>query len=238
MPMPHSTRAALVVAFLASAAQGQPLPGGDLAVQLESIDQSVQRSGNELTLIEKQFTKTPEPTDEAARDERYAQAEIAYLLGDLENASLLFYDLVASNEFHASPNYPNALFYLSDALYQQKNYLGARLYLKQLLQLRRAHYADALARYLEIAGRFNEFAGIDEYMNQARGLAGALLRQGALDVGLGDRACADEDLAELLLHHRPNVGPAGLERVLSASPSPGTPHARRRPSRSAAPPCP
>ncbi|MBX7097950.1 MAG: tetratricopeptide repeat protein [Myxococcaceae bacterium] len=173
--MLRPTRAALLLATLASAAHAQPLPGGELAVQLESIDQSVQRSGNELTLIEKQFTKTPEPTDEAARDERYAQAEIAYLLGDLENASLLFYDLVANNEFHASPNYPNALFYLSDALYQQKNYLGARLYLKQLLQLRRAHYADALARYLEIAGRFNEFAGIDEYMNQARGLAGGQL---------------------------------------------------------------
>ncbi|MCA3014944.1 MAG: tetratricopeptide repeat protein, partial [Myxococcaceae bacterium] len=123
----------------------------------------------------RQYTLTAEPSDDAARLQRFSDGEIQYLLADYPTASVLFYDLVASKEFQQSPRYADALFYLADSLYQQRNYLGARLYLRQLLDLRGKHYKESLARYLEIAGRLNFFVGIDDYIAQARGLSGGAL---------------------------------------------------------------
>ncbi|MEW5742809.1 MAG: tetratricopeptide repeat protein [Myxococcota bacterium] len=147
----------------------------ELQAQVDQIARQVEAERNNIDLVEKQYTLREEPSDEAARLQRFSDGEIQYLLNDYNTAAVLFYDLVANKDFQKSPRYADALFYLSDSLYQQKNYLGARLYLRQLLSLKAGHYKEALARYLEIAGRLNEFAGIDEYINQARGLSGGAL---------------------------------------------------------------
>lgn len=161
------------VAVTASAAER--VSTTELANQVEELARQVETARNNIDLVEKQYTLRDEPSDEAGRLQRFSSAEIQYLLGDYASAAVLFYDLVASRDFQASPRYGDALFYLADSLYQQKNYLGARLYLRQLLALRRAHYKEALARYLEIAGRLNEFAGIDDYITQAKDLSGGQL---------------------------------------------------------------
>ena len=149
---------------------------GELSNQVEEVAKQVKNASDNLRVVERQYSQVAEPTDDAARNQRFSDGEINYLLGDYGNAAVLFYDLIASKEFQVNrARYADALFYLSDSLYQQKNYLGARLYLRQLLALRAGHYREALARYLEIAGRLNEFTGIDEYINQARGLSGGEL---------------------------------------------------------------
>ncbi len=162
----------------ALAADPKAPPGPDAASlqrQLEDIGRQVEIARNNIDLVEKQYTLREEPTEEAARNQRFSDAEIQYLLGDYANAAVLCYDLVANTEFRTNSHYDTALFYLADSLYQQKNYLGARLYLRQLLQLRKRYYKEALARYLEIAGRLNEFTGIDEFITQAKGLSGGTL---------------------------------------------------------------
>jgi tetratricopeptide (TPR) repeat protein len=147
----------------------------ELQAQVEQIARQVETERNNIELVEKQYTLREEPSDEAACLQRFSDGEIQYLLNDYNTAAVLFYDLVANKDFQKSPRYADALFYLADSLYQQKNYLSARLYLRQLLSLKAGHYKEALARYLEIAGRLNEFVGIDEYINQARGLSGGAL---------------------------------------------------------------
>ncbi|PZR09607.1 MAG: hypothetical protein DI536_21970 [Archangium gephyra] len=147
----------------------------ELQAQVEEIARQLEIARNNLVLVEKQYTLREETSDEAAQQQRFSDGEVQYLLNDYSTAAVLFYDLVANADFQKNRRYPDALFYLADSLYQQKNYLGSRLYLRQLLQLRAGHYKEALARYLEIAGRLNEFNGIDEYINQARGLSGGQL---------------------------------------------------------------
>ncbi len=147
----------------------------DLTGRTETAAALVKKASNDVEIVERQYTLTAEPSDEAARLQRFSDGEIQYLLADYATASVLFYDLVANKDFQQSPRYADALFYLADSLYQQKNYLGARLYLGQLLQLRGKRYKEALARYLEIAGRLNFFVGIDDYITQARGLSGGVL---------------------------------------------------------------
>lgn len=147
----------------------------ELRSQVEEVARQVETARNNIEVVEKQYTLREEPSEAAAQLQRFSDGEIQYLLADYNTAAVLFYDLVANPEFQKSQRYADALFYLADSLYQQKNYLGARLYLRQLLTLRGAHYKEALARYLEIAGRLNEFAGIDDYIAQARGLSGGAL---------------------------------------------------------------
>ncbi|MDP1919638.1 MAG: tetratricopeptide repeat protein [Myxococcales bacterium] len=147
----------------------------DLTARTETAAALVKKAANDVELVERQYTLVDEQTDEAALLARFSDAEIRKLLGDYATASVLFYDLVANKDFQKTPRYIDALYYLADSLYEMKNYLGARLYLRQLLDLRGKYYKEALARYLEIAGRLNFFVGVDDYITQARGLSGGAL---------------------------------------------------------------
>jgi TolA-binding protein len=149
---------------------------GEVVRQLEQVDRQLQNADENIRFVETQFTQRPEPSDEEARLRRFSDGEIQYLLGDWSAASVLFYDLVSDPRFIKSPKYPDALFYLSDSLLQQQNYIGARLYLRELLSLPPTErYKDALSRYLNVASRLNQFEGIDEYIAQARKMSGGQL---------------------------------------------------------------
>lgn len=171
------TKAFLMVLCAAGVAHAQrgKTSAAELQAQVEEVARAVEIARNNIELVEKQYTLREETSDEAARLQRFSDGEIQYLLNDYATAAVLFYDLVANKDFQKGPRFADALFYLADSLYMQKNYLGSRLYLRQLLALRAGHYKEALARYLEIAGRLNEFTGIDEYIKQARGLSGGAL---------------------------------------------------------------
>ncbi|MFT3838835.1 MAG: tetratricopeptide repeat protein [Myxococcaceae bacterium] len=175
LPSPRLILALTCAMSLAAHAQRGRANAGELGTQVEEVAKQVKLAADNLVLVENQYTKRPETTDQMAREQRFSDGEINYLLGDYPTASVLFYDLVEDKDFHVSGRYADALFYLADSLYQQKNYLSARVYLKELLELRQGHYKEALARYLEIAGRLNEFAGIDSYIDQAKGLSGGVL---------------------------------------------------------------
>jgi TolA-binding protein len=159
------------------ARSAEPLKAnGEVVRQLEQVDKQLQNADENIRFVETQFTQRPEPSDEEARLRRFSDGEIQYLLGDWTAASVLFYDLVSDPRFTKHPRYPDALFYLSDSLLQQQNYIGARLYLRELLSLPPTErYKDALSRYLNVASRLNQFEGIDEYIEQARKLSGGQL---------------------------------------------------------------
>jgi len=175
------------LALLAVIAQGlvtwpalaapEPLKAnGDVVRQLDQVDKQLQNADENIRFVETQFTQRAEPSDEEARLRRFSDGEIQYLLGDWTAASVLFYDLVSDPRFLKHPRYPDALFYLSDSLLQQQNYIGARLYLRELLSLPPTdRYKDALSRYLNVASRLNQFEGIDEYITQAKKLSGGQL---------------------------------------------------------------
>jgi tetratricopeptide (TPR) repeat protein len=146
----------------------------DFANQVQQLSGSLKTAEDNLLVVEKQYAQRPEPTDDELHLRRFSDGEIQYLLGDYPGCSVLFYDLVSDKTFKSNPRYPDALFYLSDALYQQGNFIGAKLYLRELVAMRGPHYREALARYIELAGRLNEFVGIDEYIEEAKNQAGKL----------------------------------------------------------------
>lgn len=169
--------AALAVLSPAARADAPPRPTwAELSSKVDLVDRQLQSAEEQLRFVETQFTQRPEPSDAETRDRRFSDGEIQYLLGDWANASVIFYDLVSDPGFKASPSYADALFYLSDSLYQQRNDLGARMYLRELLSLPPTRrFREALARYIEVSSRLNHFEDIDERIAQARALSGGAL---------------------------------------------------------------
>jgi len=144
------------------------------AQEVERIKKEVGHVDGRLQLVEKQYTYKHEPGEQEALKRRNSDAEIQFLLNNYQSASVLFYDLIGSATFRGLREYPDALFMLAESLYQQQNYLGARLYFREHMNQRGNRYREALERYLEISGRINEFSGIDQYIEQAKGPGGSL----------------------------------------------------------------
>ncbi|HYV47042.1 MAG TPA: tetratricopeptide repeat protein [Myxococcaceae bacterium] len=175
--MPRSLRSsaalmAAAVALIAPAAARAQVTEASVAV--DQVQGQLKAAEDNLRIVETQWTMHPEPSDEETLLRRFSDGEIQYLLGDTLGASVLFYDVVSDPKFQSSPRMPDALFYLADSLYQSGNLLGARVYLKQLLAMQSAHHAEALSRFLDVAGRTNEFEGIEGYINEVRGAGGLL----------------------------------------------------------------
>lgn len=154
-----------------------PPTARDLSPRLDAVETGLLGVEENLHFVETQFTQRAEPSDDDALARRFSDGEIHYLLGDWPAASVLFYDLVSDPRFRPHPRYPDALFYLADSLLEQRNDIGARLYLRELLALppTSGHYREALSRYLTVAGRLNYFEGVEAYVAQARALSGGQL---------------------------------------------------------------
>ena len=179
MLRPMRSRAALVAgAFALLAPAGARAQDSraltEASVAVDQVQGQLKAAEDNLRIVETQWTMHPEPSDEETLLRRFSDGEIQYLLGDTLGASVLFYDVVSDPKFQSSARMPDALFYLADSLYQSGNLLGSRVYLKQLLAMKSAHHAEALSRFLDVAGRTNEFEGIEGYINEVRGQAGAL----------------------------------------------------------------
>jgi len=165
---------ALLPALLAGMASAQGRSTAQLAAQVELVQAQAKNAEDNLLVVETQYVGQAEPSSEQALLRRFNDGEIQYLLGDYATASVLFYDLVGDKTFQKSPKYPDALFYLGDALYQQGNWGSARVYLRTLLTLDSPRYREALEEYLDASSRVNDFSNIEPYLQRARGPSGEL----------------------------------------------------------------
>ncbi len=167
--------AAVSMALPAVAAEERkPPPIAELASRVDQVSVQLHNAEDQLRVVETQYTQRPPPGNDEARRQRFSEGEIQYLLGNFPGASVLFYDLVEDAQFKRDPRFQDALFYLAEGLYQQRNYLSARLYYRQLMALSSPHYRQVLGRLLEIASRLNDFSDIEAFMGQARQLGGDL----------------------------------------------------------------
>lgn len=170
--------ATLGAALAAPHLRAAEAPSGNLSTQLgpqlQQVRGQLKNAGENLQFVERQYTERPEPGQDESKLRRFSEGEIQYLLGSYDTASVLFYDLVSDADFKRHEKYADALYYLAESLYQQKNLVGARLYLRELLALGSARQQEALVRFIEVAGRTNDFSGIDPLIERSRSATGTL----------------------------------------------------------------
>lgn len=208
---------ALVLAT-ASWAQETPRPRGrlspeELAAQVDQAGSRLKTAETNLVIVETQYAKRRDPTKDEALLARFSDGELRYLLNDFSSAAVVFYDLVADQNFKQSPRYEDALYYLSDSLVQSDNAIVAKVYLKELLARKGKHYREALLRYIEVAGKTNDYSDIDEYIEAARVGGGELPPELAYTYGKYNFRRTDLPLTDKLVRVRAALTP------LAAAPS-------------------
>lgn len=194
---------ALLFATIAPAQQPAPLSRQALTAQVDQVAQRLKAAEDNLVIVEQQYARKRDLSKDELLVSRYSDGELRYLLKDYRGAAIIFYDLVADEHFKRNPKYADALFYLGDALYRTNNAVIAKVYLKALLALQSKHYRDALLRYIDIAGRTNDYTDIDDYIAAARvGPSGELTPELAYTYGKWNFGRKDLPPAERLRRAR------------------------------------
>ncbi len=164
-------RRCAAAAALWAAALAMPLPArGDAAAdaerELRALDQR-------LHFVELEYARKDESAGTRAR-RKFSEGEVQFLLRDWSHAAILLYDAVDEPEFRGSGEYPNALYYLGESLWQQGDYSTARTYFRQILGIPGApHQRESVLRALDIAIRLSSYEGMDALLQQAQRIYGA-----------------------------------------------------------------
>lgn len=112
--------------------------------------------------------------DPEAIERRLVQAQVAYGVGRYADASLLLYDIV--EKYPSARSYPEALFYLADALFLKGDNQLARGYFHQIIDQggpNYPHYQQALERCIEISLRLQDATRVRDYLAKLDALPAA-----------------------------------------------------------------
>jgi len=97
-------------------------------------------------------------------DRRYVEATMAYERGNTATASVLLVDLVNNAEFQMGRDHVDALYMLGDCLYRQRNYMGAKRYLDQVLKVPTStNFQLALQELVDISVRMHKMNEVEIY---------------------------------------------------------------------------
>ncbi len=161
-------RAGVLLLSLGAAvvARGQEaLSPSEAAQRLDGLDKGVQSADDQLTLVEHSYVDRINSGAAESLEQRFNKAELYFLLQDYVAASVLLFDVVLSPQFRASQHYLDGVYYLGESLYRQKDFLGAKEFLRQVIDAGpgQLHFEDALGRYVDIAARTNDYRDLDRY---------------------------------------------------------------------------
>ncbi|MHB8416870.1 MAG: tetratricopeptide repeat protein [Myxococcales bacterium] len=146
------------------------LSPGEAAERLDGIEKRVQSAEDQLTLVEHSYVDRINSAAVESLEQRFGKAELYFLLQDYVAASVLLFDVVLSPQFKSSRHYFDGVYYLGESLFRQKDYLGAKQFLREVMEAGpgQLHFEDALGRYVDIAARTNDYRDLDRYADLSR----------------------------------------------------------------------
>jgi len=111
----------------------------------------------------KKPSKQPRKGDVMSR--RLIDAQVAFGVGNFDNAALLLYDYVAQET--RGRDYDTALYYLAESLFQKGDRVAARTYFSQLVKeigTSSKFYQQSLERLIELSLLLGETEGVDAWL--------------------------------------------------------------------------
>lgn len=145
------------------------VPASAFAQSLDAISREVVDIEGEAEQLAGQPLRRSQSRSATYVEERLTDGELFYRLQDYVRASIIFTDIVENHAGHRA--YPDALFFLGDALFRAGDYLGARTRFRELISHSgdsryRDHLQRALGRLIEIAIHTRDFDGVEDYFAQ------------------------------------------------------------------------
>lgn len=144
------------IGFFGGMAQAQQKGGTkDVSARLDAI-------ASDLSRLEQGTLEAEMISSKFSPEERLGDGRVAHELGQYDRASYLFLDVISRTSPTSFPGYREALYLLADSLYEQRNYIGARNYLKELRDLGPGqYYQEGLGKLLEVSYATNNYEGIE-----------------------------------------------------------------------------
>ena len=150
------------------------LAGPAEAVPIDKLQQEL----NDLELQVKSLgirVKAQGASAAQAAEHRLVDAQVLYTLKDYTRAAILLLDYV--NKYKNTRGYPDALFYLADALYHKRDFLSAKRYFRQIVtEVKGKYYQEALQRLVELSLRTGDTTHINEYLKALSAIPTHLLK--------------------------------------------------------------
>lgn len=150
---------------VALTAAGVLVPTGARAQarELQLVEDDLTRLGVVLRTVVEQTIDLRLPESKARFTERLTNAEILFLLGDHERASIVLYELVGEPKYASESMLPRALFYLAESLFHLRHDASARTYFNRLVAMRApGHLREAVRRLIQIADRSGKWEGLED----------------------------------------------------------------------------
>lgn len=155
---PAATAAALLLGALGLAAPARADLLDDLGKQLVTFEGEVRELGSGI----KKPTGQPKKDDVMSR--RLIDAQVAFGVGNFDNAALLLYDYVAQAQ--RGRDYDTALYYLGESLFQKNDRVASRTYFAQLVKEspQSKYYQQSLERLIELSLLLGESDGVEGWL--------------------------------------------------------------------------
>jgi len=157
--MASGSRAALAAALVtcvAGSARADVLD--DIGKKLVTVEGEARELGSGI----KKPTGQPKKDDVLSR--RLIDAQVAFGVGNYDNAALLLYDYVA--QATRGRDYDTALYYLGESLFQKKDRVASRTYFTQLVKELPSskYYQQSLERLIELSLILGDTDGVDGWL--------------------------------------------------------------------------
>ncbi|MDJ0761782.1 MAG: tetratricopeptide repeat protein [Myxococcota bacterium] len=139
------------------------------AIDIGDIETEVEELRQQATALAPRYLKTASYKSTQYISERLIDGENFYRTKDYQRAAVIFMDIIEN--YPASPAYADALFLYADALFLTRDYLGAQVWFKRVLdEVNRPGMARfrhrSIERLIEIAIHLGKFQGIEQYFSQ------------------------------------------------------------------------
>ena len=154
---------------MALADDGKADPAVSVGERVAKLERLVSELGRQINQLQAAYVGATLAPPSQELQTRLNDAQIAYQLKDYFQASIIFFDIVEDPRHpKAAATHEEALYYLGDSLYQNRNFLAARRYFSDLMQAfpRSRFYQDALTKVVSMAlitGRHDE---VDTFYNR------------------------------------------------------------------------
>jgi len=152
------------------------------AVDLEKLRADVDSSSARVAAYEEQmsqmegrYVKTLIIDKNTIFDNRYRNAALLYKAGDYVHSAIIFSDLLTFPNAKARPEYYSMLYYLGSSLYHSGNYISARKYLEEVVNVGEGgrYFRDAALTMIDIHVRQDRFDAAERYYKMISRVSGS-----------------------------------------------------------------
>ena len=153
---------AILFLFISAPAFGQNIK--DMQHKLSKIDTQLGTIKIKFDHLNSATIDIKEESYSIKAEQSYDEGYSLYSTGDYKNASLALFEAVKTKSFKKNKKYVEALYYLAESLYQDRNFVGARNYYAKYLNKKGKKYAqESLNKIMLIAEKLNNYSNIDKY---------------------------------------------------------------------------